>query len=319
MVPKRADPARLARPRAKTKTQQNRELFEELAKADKATAVRLRNEIATFNLPLVTTLAKQQLWRAEMSNMTLEDLIQEGCFGLMTAIDKFDLSRNKAFSTHAGWWIRQVICRKLDENSGQHGGRMPTTKAQLIATVRREKTKLEQQLGRMPTEQEIVNRFVDPADAGQRRYNTAQKNVRGALRLAEQRIFALDMANDEGEFPGHSLIPSEIISPETIATARSELAELNDLLATIKSLLETHGHRDADIMRLRLGMDDEEIPPLESLGEKYGVSRERIRQVELKVNRHINRVIRPRTSSSAAELVRRRRKILDLLKGSYVF
>jgi len=287
MAPKRAIPARQKRARRGTHSQRNREYFLKLPTLEGQAREALWLAIVADNMSLVWSIAGQYAKRAPASNMTIEDLVQDGAIGLLKALEKFDPARGVAFGTHATWWIRQAITRKLYEQSGPHGGHTPVNESQLIQSIKREKDRLEQRLGRVPTEAEIMRLFLDPDDGEGLAQELLRKRLERALFLAEARPLLLDWKNDEGEAVGHNLIASHEPSPEQTVVEEQGYEELQQIVLAF--LQRFAPPRAVYIVTKRLGLEGAEIPSLSSLAEEIGITREGVRQMEIKYLRRLRR------------------------------
>jgi RNA polymerase primary sigma factor len=218
-----------------------------------------RLELTQANLRLVVAIAKRYVGRG----VPMLDLIQEGNLGLMRAVEKFDYSRGFKFSTYATWWIRQAIHRAIADQSRTI--RVPVHMVEWINKVVRAQRLLVQQLEREPTVAEIA------ADV-----DLPEERVAEILRISSQDPLSLDSPiGDEEDTSMADFIPDGSAAPLDQA-ARRMLAD------TVIEVLSDLSEREAEVVRLRFGLDDGRPRTLEEVGKAFGVTRERIRQIESK-------------------------------------
>lgn len=221
-----------------------------------------RQRLIQSNLRLVVSIAKRYAYRT--NQMSILDLIQEGNIGLSKAVDKFDYRKGFKFSTYATWWIRQAITRALADQS--RTVRIPVHMIENISKYTQLKRRLMQELGREPLAEEIAIEMGTTVD---KIYN---------LQKISQEVISLETPliedNDEATL-------SDLIKDEKNLTP-TQFAELALLKDKIKEILVDLTPREQEILRLRFGLGDGITHTLEEVGKRFGVTRERIRQIEAK-------------------------------------
>ncbi len=246
----------------------------ELAKRIEAGDGEAKSRLIECNLRLVVSIAKKYIGRG----MLFLDLIQEGNLGLIRAVNKFDYRRGFKFSTYATWWIRQAITRSIADQARTI--RIPVHMVETINRMLRVTRELTQSLGREPTVEEVARGMdMDPARIEQ-------------IRAASQDPISLEspVGEEEDSQLGDFLEDRGIVSPE-------EGAALEMLRGQIETVLQALTPREREVLRLRFGFEDGQNYTLEEVGQRFGVTRERIRQIEVKALRklrHPSRTVRLR-------------------------
>lgn len=246
----------------KRPTIENEAKYGKMLKSENPEEVKEAKEwMIVSNLRLVVSVAKHYTGKG----LDMDDLIQSGNVGLMKAVEKFDYSKGFKFSTYACWWIRQAIQRSISTDS--NAIRVPVHVYESISKIRNTVKTLTVSLGRIPTEAELAEEL-----------GLSDEKLAELLSYMNQTVTSLDLPVGEDQ----DATVGDFVKDTNSSSAPDRLFEVKELRKELEAVLDTLSEKESEIIRLRFGFDNGFPMTLDAVGSMYGLSRERIRQIETK-------------------------------------